>query len=295
MRTAVDDGLIQASPCVIRGAATSKRQIKIRPASLPELAALVEAMPDNLRLAVHLAAWCALRYGEIAELRRTDIDLRNGVIHVRRAVAWVNGTPGVGLPKLSAGPHDVAIPPPVLPTREAHLDSSSSVGREGLLFTNTVGKHWPPRRSTRRGGPPMVSQASGSAVPRSEAHRGGLAAQTGATLAELMNQLGHPVPRWRCGSGTWRKAGQQIAEALSGNSRKAGRREPFAPSADEGREAKRLGQQRQTAAMGAADRCVGCDSLLATVTWIEGRPLAAAQEQGDRFTAPSPSLSVPGR
>jgi hypothetical protein len=73
---------------------------------------------------------------------------------------------------------------------------------------------------------------------------------------------------------------------------------PFAPSADEGREAKRLGAQynvklRQWAAL--LIRCVDCDRLLATVTWIEGRPLAAAQEQGDRFTAPSPSLSVRGR
>ena len=92
MRTAVDDGLIQASPCVIRGAATSKRQIKIRPACLPELAALVEAMPDNLRLAVHLAAWCALRYGEIAELRRTDIDLRTAT-HPLTAVADLGGHP----------------------------------------------------------------------------------------------------------------------------------------------------------------------------------------------------------
>ena len=67
---------------------------------------------------------------------------------------------------------------------------------------------------------------------------------------------------------------------------------PFAPSADEGREAKRLGAQynvklRQWAAL--LIRCVDCDSLLATVTWIEGRPLAAAQEQGDRFTPERPT------
>ena len=43
-------------------------------------------MPERLRLAVHLGAWCALRYGEVAELRRSDIDVKNGIIHVRRGV-----------------------------------------------------------------------------------------------------------------------------------------------------------------------------------------------------------------
>lgn len=32
-----------------------------------------------------LASWCALRFGELAELRRGDIDTKNGVIRVRRA------------------------------------------------------------------------------------------------------------------------------------------------------------------------------------------------------------------
>jgi integrase len=217
MRIAVDDGLIQASPCVIRGAATSKRQIKIRPASLPELAALVEAMPDNLRLAVHLAAWCALRYGEIAELRRTDIDLRKGVIHVRRAVAWVNGTPGVGLPKSSAGVRDVAIPPHLLPTVKAHLERHTAWGREGLLFTNTVGKHlastsfyaawWPAREQAGRPDLRFHDLRHTGAV---------LAAQTGATLAELMNRLGHSSPTMAMRyQHVAQGRDQQIAEALS--------------------------------------------------------------------------------
>lgn len=62
-------------------------------------------MPERLRLAVHLGAWCALRYGEVAELRRSDIDVKNGSIHVRRGVTWVSAKRIVGLPKAAAGVH----------------------------------------------------------------------------------------------------------------------------------------------------------------------------------------------
>ena len=53
-------------------------------------------MPDRLRLAVLIAAWCGLRQGEIVELRRGDIDLNRGVIRVRRAVARVPGEAPIG-------------------------------------------------------------------------------------------------------------------------------------------------------------------------------------------------------
>jgi integrase len=216
-RTALDDGLITSSPCVLRGASNTKRQIKIRPATLPELATLVEAMPEPLRLTVHLAAWCALRYGEIAELRRSDIDTKNGVIHVRRGVTWVNGKPIVGLPKTTAGVRDVAIPPHLLPTVKAHLEHHTAWGREGLLFRNTHGKHlsttsfyaawWPAREQARRPDLRFHDLRHTGAV---------LAAQTGATLAELMARLGHSSPtmamRYQHAA---QGRDQQIAEALS--------------------------------------------------------------------------------
>lgn len=58
------------------------------------------------------------------------------------------------------------------------------------------------------------------------------------------------------------------------------------PSVAESRKAERLGAQynvklRRDAAL--LIRCTDCEALLATVTWVDGRPLAAAQEQGDRL------------
>ena len=98
LATAVGDEIIAANPCHIRGGGAAKRKVNIKPASLADLAKLVTAMPEKYRLMVLLAAWCALRFGELTELRRKDIDLKAGVIHVRRGVAWVDSKPVVGLP-----------------------------------------------------------------------------------------------------------------------------------------------------------------------------------------------------
>lgn len=58
-----------------------------------------------------LAAWCAMRFGELTELRRGDIDLRTNRVKIRRGVVRVDGKFIVGQPKSDAGSRDVAIPP----------------------------------------------------------------------------------------------------------------------------------------------------------------------------------------
>lgn len=194
-RTAVDDRLLDASPCVIRGAGRSTRVVKIRPASLDELEHLVDATPDRLRLMVLLAAWCALRFGELAELRRSDVDLRNGVVKVRRGVTWVRGEAIVSTPKSGAGVRDVAVPPHLLPMLKAHLSEHAQWGRDGLLFPSPNGNH------LTNGMLREVFLPAREAAGRPDLrfhdlrHTGAvLAAATGATLAELMARLGHSTP-----------------------------------------------------------------------------------------------------
>lgn len=153
--TAVDRGLIKtANPAKVRGGGTTKRRHKVKPATVPELAAIVEAMPDRRRLMIQLAAWCALRFGELAELRRGDVDTKNGLIHVRRGVTKVapphDSLPAgtkpcgcrpncvVGPPKTDAGIRDVPIPPHLLADVRAHLLEHTSPGRDGLLFPGVV-------------------------------------------------------------------------------------------------------------------------------------------------------------
>ena len=121
LASAVDDGHLAVNPARIRGAGQAKRRHKVRPATLDELDALTEAMPPRYRLLVQLAAWCALRFGELTELRRGDVDTRAGVLRIRRAVVLVDGRFVVKEPKSEAGVRDVNIPPHLLPMVREHL------------------------------------------------------------------------------------------------------------------------------------------------------------------------------
>ena len=57
-------------------------------------------MPERYRLMTLLAAWCALRFGELAELRRGDVDTKAGVLHIRRGVVRAAGQVIVKRPSL---------------------------------------------------------------------------------------------------------------------------------------------------------------------------------------------------
>ena len=109
----MDDDIpgVDKNPCRIKGAANVERARAIHPTTLAELAAITEEMPARYRAAVLIAAWCGLRFGEIAQLRRKDVDLDRARLRVRRAVTHVDGADLVGAPKTEAGVRDVAIRP----------------------------------------------------------------------------------------------------------------------------------------------------------------------------------------
>ena len=68
--------LVPYNPAHIRGAGNTTRAHHVQPATLQELQTIVATLPDRYKLMALLAAWCAMRFGELAELRRGDIDLR---------------------------------------------------------------------------------------------------------------------------------------------------------------------------------------------------------------------------
>jgi integrase len=192
MNTAVADELIAANPCRVRGGGSTKRAKRIKPASLGELEALVGATPDRYKLMVLLAAWCALRFGELAELRRRDIDAKNRVIHVRRGVTRTKGSRIVGDPKSAAGKRDVVIPPHLMPMVKTHLRDHAQIGRDGLLFPARHGGHLTPATLYRVFYPAREAAGRPDLRFHDLRHTGAvLAASTGATLADLMGRLGH--------------------------------------------------------------------------------------------------------
>jgi integrase len=196
--TAVNDGKIGLNPCVIRGAGATKRVHKIRPASLSELETITKAMPAQYQAMILLASWCALRFGELTELRRRDLTLGedDGVIRVERGVVRVADGFQVTTPKSDAGTRDVAIPPHLVPTLRAHLETHVGPGSDTLLFPAKHGGHLAPATLYRR----FHTARDAANLPdlrfHDLRHSGAvLAARTGATLAELMGRLGHSTPQ----------------------------------------------------------------------------------------------------
>jgi integrase len=195
MATAVADDLIAANPCRIRGASSARTAKKIKPASLEELATLVAAMPDRYRVMTLLAAWCGLRFGELIALRRRDVDLKSGVLHVDRGIARSDGEVHVGTPKSHAGTRDVAIPPHLMPAVKAHLAEHAEPGRDGLLFPARHGGYLAPGSLYRVFYPARAKAGRPDLRWHDLRHTGAvMAAATGATLAELMGRLGHSTP-----------------------------------------------------------------------------------------------------
>ena len=198
LTTAVEDRLLDANPCHIRGAGSSRRAITIQPATLTELEALVAALPARYRLLTLLAAWCGLRFGELTELRRKDVDTAAGVIRVRRGVTRVDGEYIVGTPKSTAGVRDVAIPPHLLPAVKDHLRASITGGKDALLFpaAGDPANHLSPTALYAVWHPARAAAGRPDLRFHDMRHTGAvLAAQTGATLAELMGRLGHSTPQ----------------------------------------------------------------------------------------------------
>lgn len=193
---AVAEGVISVNSCQIKGAGRTSRVRRIEPASLDELATIVAAMPERLRLFVLLGAWCGMRYGELAELRRGDIDVGNGVLVITRAVVRVNGQDVVGTPKSHAGERVVAVPPHLLDLVRAHLDEHTAKGSDALLFHRPgTDRHLIHTEVSKTFALARLQAGRADLRLHDLRHTGAvLAAQTGATLAELMARLGHSTP-----------------------------------------------------------------------------------------------------
>lgn len=188
--------LIDSNPCVIVGAGTAERKTQTKPATVEQLDTLVTEMPDKLQAMVLLASWCALRFGELVELRRRDIDAADKQVNVTRAAVRVDGGWVIGDPKSDAGIRTVAIPPHIWPQIERHLTKHVEPGRDALLFPAANGGHLQPSTFNRHYYKARTKAGRPDLRLHDCRHTGAtLAAQTGATLAELMARLGHSTPQ----------------------------------------------------------------------------------------------------
>lgn len=106
--------------------------------TVPELAALADDVPERLRALVLVSAWCGLRWGEVTELRRKDIENDAEVIFVRGAVTHRNKRCDIGTTK-SGKPRAVVVPPHIRADLKHHLDTFTTEDAEALVFAPARG------------------------------------------------------------------------------------------------------------------------------------------------------------
>ena len=189
---AVDAGLIPRSPCVIKGAGT-ERAAEMRVATPDQIAAIADATGPRWEALVLTAAYAGLRWGELAGLRRCDLDVSTGTIRVVRKLGEVNGALAFGPPKTSAGRRTVGIPSFVARTLTMHLALYAEPHADGLVFPAAEGG--PMRRSNfrRRVWEPATSAAGVSGLRFHDLRHTAatLAAASGTSLKALMARIGH--------------------------------------------------------------------------------------------------------
>lgn len=190
--TAVEEGLLEATPCTLRGAGdewSPERPVL----TVEQVLAVADAVGPRYRAAVLLAALCCLRIGELAALRRDAVRLSPPTVAVRASAGHVSGRGWVdGEPKSRAGRRVLAIPAAVVPDVRHHLDRYAEPGPRGLVFTGPRGGRLRSGLFMARVFTPAV-QAVG--LPGTHFHDlrhtgNTLAAATGASLADLMARMG---------------------------------------------------------------------------------------------------------
>lgn len=162
-------------------------------ATAEEVKAFAEAMPEHLRIAVPLAAWCALRMGEVLGLQRRDLehldDASRAALHVRRQ--WNSQAMSLTPPK-AGSVRSIAIPAALLPALVIHLGTVTGpeptapvvCGPRGTRVSQSaLDRHWREARG----------QAGRPGFHFHNLRHTGLSAYAvqGATLAELLHRGGH--------------------------------------------------------------------------------------------------------
>jgi integrase len=197
MATAVADELIVRTPCILKGASV-ERPAERPVITLAEVAVLADGVEPRFRCMVLLATWAGMRFGELAGLTRSDIDLDARTVCVSKQLQELRGgVLVVGPPKTDAGNRTISLPPHVVPEIESHIHNWVGVGADALMFSGPEGG--PLRRSNfnRRVWHPACATSGLQGFRFHDLRHTGntLAAATGASTKELMARMGHSSSR----------------------------------------------------------------------------------------------------
>jgi integrase len=196
MNTAMDDGLIRRNPCRIKGAGTETSPE--RPVlTVAQVYALADAIDPRYRPMILLAAFASLRWGELAALRRCDIDLADRTIHVQRQLTeTARDGLSFGPPKSAAGLRTVPLLSVIVPDLTSHLATVGPVA-SALVFTSPEGTPLRYGNFHRRAWQPALTDAGLTSVHFHDLRHAGnhYTASAGANMRELMDRMGHSTAR----------------------------------------------------------------------------------------------------
>jgi len=195
MNTAVNDELVAANPCKVRGGATKHRKHEPVALSPNEIRAVAAAVPvERWRALVLLLGFSGLRYGEAIALRRRDITMTDDqvTVHVRRATVRAGRKWVTDRPKTPAALRTVPLPRELRKTLEDHIHEYAEPGADGLVFPAPGGG--PAHRTPFANA--LTKGATAQGFPTLRIHDLRHSALTnwgraGATLADLLALGGH--------------------------------------------------------------------------------------------------------
>lgn len=144
-----------------------------------------------------LATFGSLRWGGLAALRRRCLDLDAGPVRVVASTTELkDGSVTIGPPKSAAGTRTVALPEMVISELRAHLDIYVGDGDEAFVFVGAKGAMLRRPTFTRPWAKALRSVGLSGFHFHDLRHTGNtFASQSGATLRELMNRMGHSTTR----------------------------------------------------------------------------------------------------
>ncbi|MEV5825211.1 site-specific integrase [Spirillospora sp. NPDC052242] len=175
---------------------------------------------DRYRALVLLATFASLRWGEAVALRRRDVDTGAGAVTVRRQYLELDsGDLVLGPPKSRAGKRTVSVPAGVVPLITKHLEQHVDSDPGALVFAGPNGGVL--RRGNFRRASRWALAVATVGIPglhfHDLRHTGNtLAAQSGASLRDLMDRMGHDSVRAAMiYQHATSEAGRAIADALN--------------------------------------------------------------------------------
>jgi integrase len=138
MTEAVRSGLIESNPCAHT---RFPRMARYEPTIITEeeANAIIDVMPNNYKAFVTVLAYCGLRYGEAAALRRGKVDLIHGEITVDESVANANGKTIWGETKTYER-RVVSLPAFLVDALADHMEEFTEDADNSLVFTTGESK-----------------------------------------------------------------------------------------------------------------------------------------------------------